>query len=577
MSENTTTAVNETANNPSNYWKNYFVRDDFVEYIPTNLSAYQAIEKNADEFADLTAISFYGLKITYKTMFERIDQLARALRASGVGKDDVVAGSLPSIPEGVILIYAINKIGARYCAFDCRSKEGEILETLEKFNPKICVIPDFQMDAFKNVKDCTVVHVSPVNFVGKYAISYTLSSNFFTGRYFLKMRKKNFISYNKFLERAAQVESAPTEISTDNIFGYFYTSGTTYGRKSIILTNENINAACIQYAGGFENARPTEKMLTIMPMFTCYGVSIAVHLPLMLGLRISMIPLIDIKKMKETLEKNKPNYIITVPAHWEYFVKEDFTDCDLSYLTTVIVGGDKIDPEYEDRINQVFKDCGSTAKLRPGYGLSETTSSGSFPYEDSPKGSVGSPMKYTLLGIFDPETYEPLPPNTDGEICIWGPTVCKGYYKDEEMTEKLLRKHDSDGKVWLHSGDIGYLDEKGNLFFRERIKRMYVRHDGTKISPYSIEQVISQCPIVARCMVTAIPDVRHTHGKVGKALIVLREGVNKSSAYSQLEQYMNKNLGLHMIPKETVIVDKLPYTKNGKLDYFAAMQVTEEK
>ena len=184
-------------------------------------------------------------------------------------------------------------------------------------------------------------------------------------------------------------------------------------------------------------------------------------------------------------------------------------------------------------------------------------------------------MIHTLIGIFDRDTWEPLPRGEKGEICIYGPTCCNGYYKDEEMTEMLLKKHD-DGRVWIHTGDVGYIDEDGYLFFCERLKRMYVRFDGTKISPYSIEQILEKCPPIARLMVTAIKDKDHSHGMCARALIVLREGVNEKEARAEIDKYIHENLGQHMIPKEIMFVEKLPYTKMGKLDYFAAAQMENE-
>lgn len=551
---------------------NPYIREDFKEYTPCGLSMYQYLESRSKEFSDLPALSFYGIKISYAQMFEKIDEAERALRAHGIGKDDIVAASLPGMPEAVYLIYALNKIGAIYCAFDCRSQEKEVVETLKKFEPKLCIIPSFQASAFKSVFDCKIVSIDPTNTIGGPTKIYSKIADIFTGRTSIYKSHDNIISYSEFISKESEGKNLPAEKSSDDTFGYFYTSGTTYGRKSIILTNENINAAVIQYSSTEDYVKKGEAMLDIMPMFTCYGVTIAMHLPLSLGVHVKLIPLINTKKLKQTLIKEKPNFLITVPAHWEYFVKESFDGCDLSFLRTVVVGGDKIDPEYEDKINAIFKKCGSSAWLRSGYGLSETTSVGTNPPDGTPKGSVGKPMEYTLVGIFDKDTFEPLPIGEAGEICIYGPTVCNGYFKDEKMTEMLLKKHD-DGRLWLHSGDVGYINENGFLFFCERLKRMYVRFDGTKISPFSIEQILSGCPVIARCMVTAIRDTDHSHGMCAKVLIVLREGADQKAARAEIDKYIHENLGQHMIPKEIVFVEKLPYTKMGKLDYFAASQM----
>ncbi len=520
-----------------------------------------------------TALSFYGKKTDYRLLFERIDQAERALRAWGIQRGDIVAVSLPGIPEAVYLLYAINKIGGIYCAFDCRAKEPELSETLEKFKPKLCIIPSFQLKSFQHLPHQPVLVVEITHSMGRTAKAGAFLADVFTGRARLKIRHKNFIPYRTFLRKEKEGKNLPAEKGPENVFGYFYTGGTTYGRKSIVLTNENINGAVYQNHTMGNWTEQGDSLLDIMPLFTCYGVTVGMHFPLSFGIQVKLIPLINPKKLKQTLLREKPNFLLSVPAHWEYFAKDRFRNRDLSFLKTVLVGGDKMAPEYCDKINRIFRDCGSTARIRCGYGLSEATSSGTLPTEESPRGSVGRPGKFTLVGIFDKDTLKPVPTGQTGEICLYGPTLCKGYYQDEAMTKMLLKEH-GDGSVWLHSGDVGYLDEKGNLFFCERLKRMYVRYDGTKVSPYAIEQVLEGCPQIARCMIVAIPDRDHTCGMCARALIVLKK---KDIAHrTAVEKYIREHLGVHMLPKETVYVETLPYTKNGKLDYFSPGNGTGE-
>ena len=546
----------------------------YQEYTPCNLSLYEYLVSKSEQFGELTALSFYGKETTYEELFEQIELTERSLRALGIGKNDIVAVSLPGTPEAVSVLYAINKIGAVYCAFDCRAQEDEILEMLKKFDPKLCIVPNFQLKAFKNVTDRPIVYIHPAHSI--YPLSLIeIISDFFTGRLLLRLRRKNIITYSDFIKRGEAEEPLPAQISTDNIFGYFYTSGTTYGRKSIILTNENVNSSVYQSSceSYMKVVNIGDTMLNIMPLFTCYGVTNAVHLPLSLGVTVKLVPLINTKKLKKLLLREKPNFMISVPAHWEYFQKEVFDGCDLSFLKIVVVGGDKIDPSYETRINEIFKKCGSNAFLRIGYGMSETTSIGTMPEIYTPKGSVGLPAPCMRIKICDSVSTRELSPYEHGEICMIGPNVCKGYYKDDKMTDMLLRYH-SDGKLWLHSGDVGYVDENGNLFFCERMKHMYVRFDGTKISPYTIEKILATSPIVERCMVAAVKDTQHTHGMCPKAVIVLKDGVKEVYARQHLKKFAHEHLGQHMIPKEYVFVDKLPYTKNGKLDYARAAQMS---
>ena len=396
-------------------------------------------------------------------------------------------------------------------------------------------------------------------------------SDFFTGRDYIYITHKNIIPYDKFIKSYSEYKTTSCEKSSDDIFGYFYTSGTTYGRKSIILTNENINAAVLQQKNANKYINEGDSILNIMPLFTCYSVTLAVHLPLICGVRVNLIPLVNIRNFKKILISQKPNFIITVPAHWEYFIKEDFNNCDLSFLKMVTVGGDVVDSSYEDKINSILKKCNSKAFLSKGYGLSETASTATVNLDRDFKEGVGYPLANTLIKIYDSDKKEFLSYGMIGEICIYSPTVCKGYFKDEKMTNELLQLHD-DGKIWLHSGDMGYMDENGRLYFCERKKRMYVRFDGTKVSPYSIEKVIDNCNIVKQCMVVSIKDSEHSHGMCAKALIVLNEGVNENKAEEKLHKFFQENLGQHMIPKEIVIVKQLPFTKNGKRDYFSTTE-----
>lgn len=545
---------------------------DKQKYCANKNTVYNYLITQTQDLKNKTALSFYNKHISYQMLFEKIEEVERALKAYGVEAGDHVLVSLPAIPEAVYLLYAINKLKAVYCALDCRSKKEEIFETMRQFSPKICFICDFHIREFKGISNVPIVCVAPA-----YSVSGRMSELSIFFRRCFAVRQKNIVYYHTFIKGKAQrckIETSGRTLDSD-IFGYFYTSGTTYGRKSVILSNENINAAVLQFASREKSIAVGDSLLNIMPLFTCYGVTVGTHLPLSVGVSVKLIPLVKPKSLKRTILREKPNYMITVPAHWEYFAKGRFKKVDLSFLKSVTVGGDRLDPIYENAINNIFRFCGSQAYLKLGYGLSETTSCATSPLskEENPKGSVGKPYPFMRVEIFDTDNDEVLSVGKIGEICISGPTVCKGYYRDKIATDELLKKH-GDGTVWLHSGDLGYFDKDGNLFFCERIKRMYVRFDGTKISPYSIEKALMKCPLIRQVLVLAERDSAHTHGMCARALIVFNESVEKDKvrATRLVEKYMRENLGEHMRPKYVEVVERLPHTRNGKLDYFSGRQ-----
>lgn len=537
-------------------------------YESINLGTYDYFIKNALEYNEKSAISYYGRSISYNKLLNNIDLVATALCAMGVKRGDVIIVSLPSIPEAVCLFYAINKVGGIFCGMDCRITCDEIKGIFKQVKPKICFVSDFQLKEFKSIEDTRVVCVSftkTIHFLSSFASFF---ADLFKGRINLVGKKDNIITYSNFISQGKNSKDvAFKSVRGNDICAYFYTSGTTKGKKCVVLTNENINFAVSQYAKSQKELSNAHRFCNIMPLFTCYGISLGTHLPLTLGMEIRMVPLFFGRRMKKLLLKEKPGYIITVPAHWEYFVNECFDGADFSFLKGLIVGGDKLDEESENRINDILKNHNSTAKVMRGYGLTEASTVVTTQPPNTPKGSVGCALCHSEIGIFDPETGARMSPLEKGEICVKGPNLCQGYYQDEEASRLLLRTH-KDGSCWLHSGDIGYMDENGFLFFCERIKRIYVRFDGTKISPFAIEQMLQKCPDIHRCLVVAIDDPNHLHGKCAKALIVLKSIADEEKTKEKIKKFIQSNLPSFMRPTQVEFVKRLPTTPNGKLDYF---------
>ena len=172
----------------------------------------------------------------------------------------------------------------------------------------------------------------------------------------------------------------------------------------------------------------------------------------------------------------------------------------------------------EDKLNEFMKTHNLRYPLAQGYGMSEVSAAATFCVNDRYKrGSVGIPCIATTIGIFNPETGEELGYNTSGEVCITGPTIMKGYFNNQAETDYVMRKH-SDGQVWIHSGDIGMIDEDGFVYIQGRVKRMITRFDGHKVFPITIENFISEHETVRSCSVIGVDDRERTQGQYPMAI-----------------------------------------------------------
>ena len=321
--------------------------------------------------------------------------------------------------------------------------------------------------------------------------------------------------------------------------------------------------------------------LNIMPPFIAYGVGNGLHLPLIVGMEVILIPQFDPNKFDELLLKHKPNHMTGVPSHYGNIINsQTLKNKDLSYLIAPIVGGDSMNIDLERQTNQFFKKHNAKCHVVKGYGMTEVSAAVSVCATDSCNqiGSVGIPFTHTVISIFDVENGEELMYNQQGEVCITGPNTMLGYYKNPKATAEIIVRH-KDGLDWVHSGDIGYMTEDGMLFIVDRIKRMIVRHDGFKVFPSMIEKTIASHEAVQSCCVVGIPDKEHSQGKLPAAHIVLAPQFSgqKSDVQQQLAALCQKELPEYAQPVDYAFRDSLPLTSIGKVDYQALENISKSR
>ena len=546
-------------------WYQYYGKNNKINY--PDLSIYELIEKTSKSFPNYDAYKYFGKTVSYKDFIIKIKRCASALKEIGVQKGDRVTICMPNTPSAIIMFYAVNFIGATSSMIHPLSSASEIEFYLKESNSKYILTLDLVYDKVVKVLNKTNVEKVIVSSISDNMSKFKRSVYwFFSGRKNKIEKNTKSMFYSEFIKLANNYrELEPTKMNNDDEAVILYSGGTTGSPKGVILTNLNFNALAMQARISCDPAKSGDSILAVLPIFHGFGLGVSIHTPLYIGMKVILIPNFSARKFGSLIKKYKPNFITGVPTLYEALLKTKLGRFDLTNLTSVISGGDTLTPEFKKEVDDFLKRHGSKAQIRCGYGLTECTGASClnprFEYRDN---SIGIPlpdMKYKIvkIGTFHQAKY-----NEDGEICINGPTVMKGYLNNEEETKNVLVKH-SDGKVWLHTGDIGCMDEDGFIYFKQRLKRLIIS-SGYNIYPNYVEDIIKKHHTVENCVVTGIP---HKYKKqVIKACIVLKEQYKTSRTEKRdIKKYCEKNLVRYSWPYEYEYIDEIPTTLIGKIAY----------
>ena len=543
------------------YYDTALTEEDIPEY-----SAFQMLYENNKEYLTDTALLYFNRKITYQELFSKIRNAAAKLKSIGIQEGDIITFQTLNMPQTVILFYACSYIGAIANIMYITAENKELHEELCRTGSALYVTLNVLWEKRKKAVEGTSVKNVLLLSIGEEADPVTKNVTRWKERK-LKYDGKGILYW---IQMNCTISGKLPEISNGELpVAMIYTSGTTGKSKAVILTNRMLNALVMQYRRAGISFKRGDVFMNAIPQFVAFGLVFAMHMPLCLGLINTII--LDPTPMNagKYFAKYKPNYFVNGIAGIESIINNrKVKKMNLNFIKVLAAGGEAIPTTLEERTNEFLRAHHSDAKLCIGYGMTEVGSTVVTSNPDVNRiGTVGIPLPGTIIKIVEPETTNELTYDKDGEICFHAPTMMLGYYKREEETNKIIKRHE-DGMLWVHSGDIGHISEDGFLSVVGRIKRIIsVRMDGIyhKVFPKLIEEVLEKEVGVETVAVVGRAKEGIEHELV--AFVVKNSDATWEKMENKMRQTAIEKLEAWERPKEYRLIEMIPRTAAGKMDY----------
>ncbi len=537
-----------------------------------------AVLDTAAREKEFPALTFMGKATSYTRLAAETDRVARAFHALGVRPGTRVLVCLPNVPQAVFCLYGLNRIGAVPTMVHPLSAVSELSFYMNEAGCRIAVTLDQFYGKFLEVKKQRPIDKLVVCRVSdELAFPLNIGQKLMTERKFPKVEGENDLVWKDFMKLADTVKEgyvAEKDFRTEAVV--LFSGGTTGTTKGIMLSDLNFNALALQTATMSNKEVHHAKMLAAMPVFHGFGLGVCIHTLMYIGGTSILVPRFNVKSYAKLIRKTKPNFIAGVPTLFEAITRNRYLDgADLSCLRGVFSGGDSLTIELKKKFDKFLADHNASVRVREGYGTTEcVTACCLTPYNKEKEGSIGIPFPDTYFKICKPGTCDELPYGEEGEICLTGPSMMLGYIGHEEENRETMRTH-ADGHVWLHTGDLGKMDEDGFVYFRQRIKRMIVT-SGYNVYPSQLENIIEGHPAVQRCCVIGVKDPLKMQRV--KAFIVLRDGYQSDEATrDSLMKHCKAHIAKYALPSEIEFRESLPTTLVGKVAYTVLEKEETEK
>ncbi|MED3935060.1 AMP-binding protein [Priestia megaterium] len=541
---------------------------DRLHYEQKNLA--QLFEEAVQKDPKKSAIYFLGKKMTFSQLHQDSLKLSSYLIELGLKRGDRVAIMLPNCPQAVISFYAVLLAGGvvvqtnplyteRELEYQLNDSEATMIIALDLLYPRVV-----KMKALTNIKHVVITSIQdylpfPKNIIYPFIqrkqqkisvdVSHTETTHLF----------------KRIINESSPAVCNAEGISDEDIAILQYTGGTTGFPKGVMLTHKNLVANATMCSHWLYRCRyGEEKVLGIIPFFHVYGLTTVLVLSVLQNYEMVLLPKFDAKTTLKTIHKQQPTLFPGAPTIYIALLNHpDLAKYNLSSIDSCMSGSAPLPVEVQEQFEKL-----TGGKLVEGYGLTETSpvTHANFLWKERIPGSIGVPWPDTDAKILSFETGKEAAVSEVGEIAVKGPQVMKGYWKQPEETEAVMR----DG--WLLTGDVGYMDDKGYFYVVDRKKDIIIA-GGYNIYPREVEEVLYEHEKIQEAVVVGVPDPYR--GETVKAYIVLKNGVRCTE--EELNEFSRKYLAAYKVPRLYEFRNELPKTAVGKILRRALIDEENEK
>lgn len=555
-------------------WVKYY-RENPIRKFDINQKLYTMIWSENQDNLSKKAINYFGIKgnnFSYKELFNMSHRLASAYIKAGVKQGDTVLIATVSGPEEALNLLALNQIGAVSKWVDITIDEENLCEAIIEDQCRIMVCFAAVIPKVQKIIQGTcceqILYVEPKQFIRKSALLHGAQAINDIRKLVLTNAKdplpaipneEKYIDFIKFLKNGDKGYLECAAYDKEAPVLKIQSSGTTGKPKTIVHTDYSINHSIAKNAGIDLPLYRGNVLFKIAPSWVGYGLITSMALPLAFGMTVLTLPSFDSDLLVRM--NNKYDMVLGVPFLYRYLADHIYEIKDMLRPQALVSGGDKISKSEIESFQSIYETKGCSAPILNGAGCNEICGPGCVnPLMANRPGSVGVPEYGDTIGIFDTDTLEELPFGKKGEICYQTLSSFAYYNSNPEKTKEVKIVHPN-GNVWIHTKDIGYIDEDGYLYIEGRLTRV-ITVGGFKISANTIEEALECCECIKECIAISVPDKEW--GEVPMLFAVLADGVSETEGDTIIREECRKKIKGRAIPKYYRYVKELPYTSGNK-------------